>query len=149
MIVTVPAGSPASLEAAVRKLVDSRPEFLPDNKRVRDNRLSLGTGAYSQARTRMPLAAAEWFANQVSQSLIESRPPSFGNRRVFLIDGTTSMLAPERALQQLNPPASNQHGWGVWPVALLTVCHELSSGAARTIPTCRPALCCPCVCMRS
>ena len=49
----------ASLEAAVRKLVDSRPEFLPDNKRVRDNRLSLGTGAYSQARTRMPLAAAE------------------------------------------------------------------------------------------
>ncbi|XZE18045.1 hypothetical protein SH449x_003328 [Pirellulaceae bacterium SH449] len=30
------------------------------------------------------------------------------------------------------PPASNQHGLGVWPVAYVVEAHELSSGAAVT-----------------
>ncbi len=51
-------------------------------------------------------------------------------RRVFLIDGTTMALVPEKELQQAFPPASNQLGEGVWPCALLTVFHELASGAA-------------------
>lgn len=117
-----------SLEAAVKKLIDSRPDFLPDNKRVREGTLSTNTATYSQARSRMPLQAAEWFAEQVSQSLIDATPPTLGTRRVFTVDGTTITLAPEAALQKAFPPASNQHGEGVWPVALLAVCHELSSG---------------------
>lgn len=33
-------------------------------------------------------------------------------------------------LQVAFPPASNQHGEGAWPIALLTVFHELASGCA-------------------
>lgn len=120
----------ASLEAAVKKLIDSKPDFLPDNKRVTEGTLSSNTSGYSAARSRMPRKAAEWFAQQVSQSLIDATQPAFGRRRVFLIDGTTITLAPESELRKMFPPASNQYGKGVWPVALLTVCHELSSGAA-------------------
>ena len=119
-----------SLEAAVKKLLRSPPSFLPKNKRVDEGTLSTNTSGYSQARSRMPEEAARWFAHQVSQSLIEATPPTWEDRRVFLIDGTTITLAPEEELQQAFPPASNQHGEGVWPVALLTVAHELSSGAA-------------------
>ncbi len=119
-----------SLEAAVKKLVKSKPDFLPDNKRVTEGTLSTNTSTYAQARTAMPLEAAEWFAEQVSQSLIDATLPTLGKRRVFTIDGTTITLAPEPELQKAFPPASNQYGEGVFPVALLTVCNELSSGAA-------------------
>ena len=120
----------SSLEAAVKMLLDSRPAFLPDNKRVTGNTLSSKTGAYSRARSRLPVEMARWLATQVSQSLIAQTEPTFEGRRVFLFDGTTITLAPEAELQQQFPPASNQHGEGVWPVALLVVAHELASGAA-------------------
>lgn len=119
-----------SLEAAVKKLIHSRPDLLPENKRVTAGTLSTSTGGYSQARGRMPREAAAWLADQVSDSLIEASPPTLGERRVFLIDGTTITLAPERELQRAFPPASNQFGQGVWPVAQLVVAHELASGAA-------------------
>ncbi|QDU52262.1 hypothetical protein [Gimesia panareensis] len=105
----------ASLEAAVKKLLDSKPELLPENKRVSEGTLSMNTGAYSRARTRLPCSAADWFAREVRQSMIEASPESFQNRRVFLIDGTTITLPPEAELQELYPPASNQYGEGVWP----------------------------------
>ena len=119
-----------SLEAAVKHLLDSRPSFLPENKRVRQKTLSSNTSSFSDARKRLPREAAEWFSSRVSQSLIDASPPTLQGRRVFVIDGTTMKLAPERELQKAFPPAPNQHGPGVWPVALLTVAHELSSGAA-------------------
>ena len=120
----------ASLEAAVKNLIESQPDFLPRHKRVVENTLSVRTGSYSRARSRLPRAGARWFAQHVSQSLIDASAPSFQGRRVFLVDGTTITLAPEAALRREFPPASNQHGVGVWPVALLVVAHELSSGAA-------------------
>ena len=119
-----------SLEAAVKHLIDSRPSFLPENKRVRQKTLSSNTSSFSDARKRLPREAAEWFSSRVSQSLIDASPPTLQGRRVFVIDGTTMKLAPVRELQEAFPPAPNQHGPGVWPVALLTVAHELSSGAA-------------------
>jgi hypothetical protein len=120
----------SSLEAAVKKLLRARPAILPANKRVSEGTLSPNSSSYSLARSRMPGEAAHWLAEQVSESLINATPPSFGGRRVFLYDGTTITLAPEPELRRAFPPASNQHGEGVWPVALLTVAHELSSGAA-------------------
>lgn len=120
----------STLEAAVKKLLETMPGLLPANKRVTEGTLSDDTGAYSKARTRLPPQAAVWFAEEVSQSFIKASPPSYGDRRVFLIDGTTITLAPERALQRAYPPASNQHGEGIWPVVLLVVAHELASGAA-------------------
>ena len=120
----------ASLEATVKELIRAKPEFLPDNKRVREGTLSSNTSTYSQARSRMPREAAEWLANLVSQSLINATQPTLDGRRVFLIDGTTITLAPEPELREAFPPASNQHGQAVFPVALLTMAHELASGAA-------------------
>lgn len=119
-----------SLEAAVKHLIDSRPSFLPENKRVKQKTLSSNTSSFSDARQRLPCEAAEWFCGRISQSLIEASPPTLQDRRVFLIDGTTLKLSPVQELQKAFPPAPNQYGPGVWPVALLTVAHELSSGAA-------------------
>jgi hypothetical protein len=120
----------SSLEAAIKKMLETRPEFLRQNKRLEEGTLSTSTGAYSRARTRMPLEAANWLAEGVSQALIEASPPSYRGRRLFITDGTTITLAPEEALQRQFPPASNQFGEGVWPVVLVVVTHELASGAA-------------------
>ncbi len=120
----------ASLEAAVKMLLDSRPACLPMNQRVTKGTLSANTGAYSRARSRLPVELARWLATQVSESLVAQTTPTFAGRRVYLFDGTTITLAPEEELRQRFPPASNQHGEGVWPVALLVVAHELASGAA-------------------
>jgi hypothetical protein len=119
-----------SLDAAVQHLLATRPALLPDHKRVRDDTLSLNTSSYSDARQWLPLGAAEWFAGHVSRSLLGDTPPTWGERRVFVLDGTTLTLAPEPELRGQFPPAKNQHGRGVWPVALLALAHELSSGVA-------------------
>ena len=110
--------------------MNSAPDFCPNNKRIRNKTLSIGTGSYSDARQRLPLEVAEWFANEVSRSIISTTGPTWGERRVFFVDGTTITLAPEKELQKAFPPASNQYGEGVWPVALLLVAHELESGCA-------------------
>lgn len=130
MLVSQRLNPEGSLESAVKRLLDSQPDFLPRNKRVVGGKLSSGTGSYSRARDRLPLAGAKWLAQQVSQGLIDVSAPSFGSRRVYLLDGTTITLAPEPSLRRAFPAASNQHGSGVWPVALLVVAHELASGAA-------------------
>ena len=130
MLVSQRLNPDSSLEAAVKEMIDVCPDLLPANKRVIEGTLSTATGSYSRARKRLPLQAARDFARQVSKSLVEATPPTWGERRVFHIDGTTITLAPETALQRAFPPASNQHGEGVWPVALLVVAHELASGAA-------------------
>lgn len=130
MLVSQRMSPESSLESAVKRLLETQRDFLPPNKRVVEKTLSAATGAYSRARSRLPLQAARWFAEHVSQSLIGLRPPSFDGRRVDLVDGTTITLAPESTLRRAFPPASNQHGAGVWPVALLVMAQELSSGAA-------------------
>lgn len=120
-----------SLEAAVKHLLATQPALLPaDHKRVREGTLSANTGSYSDARHWLPLAAADWFADHVSRTLLADAPPAWNGRRVFLLDGTTLTLAPEPDRRAKYPPATNQHGRGVWPVALLVVAHELASGVA-------------------
>ena len=119
-----------SLEETVQHLLQVAPQICPDNRRIREQTLSASTGAYSGARRRLTVETAEWFAQTVSQSILATTQPSLGGRRVYILDGTTITLAPVKTLQKLYPPASNQHGEGTWPVALLLVAHELESGAA-------------------
>lgn len=128
MLVFQRMNADSTLEAAVQHLLTNPPPFLPTNRRT--GKLSDNTGGYSRARHRLPLAMVGWLAERVAQSLIDGLPPSFSGRRVFVIDGTTVTLAPEPALRQAFPPAKNQHGRGVWPVATLVMCHELASGTA-------------------
>lgn len=130
MLVSQRMSPERSLESAVKRLIDTQPDFLPRNKRVTQQTLSNATGGYSRARSRLQRDAAQWFAERVRDSLIEATAPSFDQRRVYLVDGTTITLAPVPALRRAFPPASNQQGVGVWPVAWLVVAHELSSGAA-------------------
>ncbi len=120
----------SSLRDAVLHFVETAPDELKTNRRLRDGSLSTKSSAYSDARHRLSLKAALWFEERVSSSIINSTAPSFNNRRVFLIDGTTFTLAPVAELQSQYPPASNQHGQGVWPIAYVVLAHELSSGAA-------------------
>lgn len=120
----------ATLEMAVRHLQEIAPRLCPNHRRVRERTLSGSTAAYSEARQSLSEDTVEWFSNTVSRSIWESTPATLGTRRVFLLDGTTIMLAPEKCLRDLYPPASNQHGKSAWPVALLVVTHELESGCA-------------------
>lgn len=130
MLIRQPMNPDSSLEAAVKKLLEERPDCLPENRRVTSGTLSTNTGGYSKARTRMPVDAAKWLAQRVGQSLMDLTPPSFGARRVFMLDGTTITLAPVSELRRQFPPGANQYGENVWPVAMLVMVHELSSGAA-------------------
>jgi hypothetical protein len=120
----------ASLSAAVKEVLENSRSLLPDNKRVRERTLSERSGSYSQARSRLPLAAVELFAARVCESLIERTPSWFGARRAFLIDGTTITLPPTCELRRMYPPATNQYGQTVWPVLMLLVAHELQTGCA-------------------
>lgn len=132
----------ATLAAAVKHLIESASAICPDNKRIREGTLSEGTAGYTKGRNRLTSEVVEWFSREVSDSIIATAPltrigPVTGERRVFVLDGSTILLAPEPALQKAFPPASNQHGEGVWPVALIAVAHELESGAA-TMPEIGP-----------
>jgi hypothetical protein len=120
----------ASLRDAVLHFVETAPDELKTNKRIREGSLSTKSSTFSDARHRLSLKAALWFEERVSMSIINSTTPSFNDQRVFLIDGTTFTLAPVTELQEKYPPASNQHGRGVWPIAYVVLAHELSSGAA-------------------
>ena len=120
----------ASLRDSVLHFVETAPEELKTNKRLRDGSLSTGTGSFSDAKHRLTLKTALWFQDRVASSIINSTPPSWGDQRVFLIDGTTFSLSPTPNLQKKYPPASNQHGEGVWPIANIAFAHELSSGAS-------------------
>lgn len=122
------AGRP--LVDAVVELVQTLPDYLPENRRVREATLSCNTSAYSRARSRLNPEVTDWLANHVYTSLVAATPPTLGNRRVYILDGTTIKLAPTPALKAAFPPARNQRGESVWPVAHLLVAHELSSGCA-------------------
>jgi len=124
----------ATLEAAVAELLRVTRELpthpLPANRRIEEATLSSNTAAYSRARSRFDRDVANGIADDVFGTLMAATPPSWQNRRVFVVDGTTSKLTPNEALRRLYPPASNQHGSGVWPIMHWAVAHELSSGCA-------------------
>jgi hypothetical protein len=119
-----------TLSAAVAELTRLNAELLPDTKRVREGTLSSNTGAYAQARDRLDVESAQSAATEVSNALIAESAPSLGERRVFIVDGSTLSLAPSDSLRQAFPPAQNQHGSSHWPILRLVTAHELSSGAA-------------------
>jgi len=56
-----------SLSGAVNEVLEHSRQLLPQNKRVREGALAENSGAFSEARQRLPLAAAELFATRVSE----------------------------------------------------------------------------------
>lgn len=123
----------ATLETAVGELLRMArevPNILPGNRRIAQGTLSTNTAAYSRARTRFDAEVANDIADAMFGTLLEATPPSWQDRRVLIVDGTTGKLTSNAALRKLDPPASNQHGPGVWPILHWAVAHELSSGCA-------------------
>lgn len=120
----------SSMAAVVKVVQTYSKNLLPDNKRVREGTLSRSSAAYSEARKRLPIKAVELFANSVCDSLVQRTPSWFGDRRAYIIDGSTFTLSPTSALTKAFPPATNQLGVTVWPVLMLLVAHELQSGCA-------------------
>ena len=110
-------GGGKPLNAIVKDVLSHSRELLPDNKRLREGTLSETSGASADARTRLKLETVEFFANRVCDSLIAASPPWFDGRRGITFDGTTMTLEPTPELQAAFPPATNQHGESVWPVA--------------------------------
>jgi len=119
-----------SLSAAVRHLLTGpartllpRPEGAPP--------LSANTSAYSQARCKLPLTVAEQVCQLVFESL-EQQPrivPGL-ERPVFLLDGSTILLAHSPGMAKAYPPQSNQHGGSHWPTMRVLVAHDVISGLA-------------------
>ena len=123
-------GGGKSLEAIVKETLTHHREIFPDNKRVREGTLSRNSSAFSEARGRLSLEDTERFLDGVAGSIIDSVPDIVNDRRAFIIDGTTFKLAPTSDLREVYPPSCNQHGETVWPIMMITVAHELRSGAA-------------------
>jgi hypothetical protein len=119
----------ATLAEAVAELLRN-PDTLPPNRRVSEGTLSANTGAYSRGRTRLRADVPEAVADRVFDTLVAQTPPSFGSRRVLILDGTTVTLTPTPALVAAFPPATNGKGTSVWPVWQWVVAHELASGCA-------------------
>jgi hypothetical protein len=121
-------GGGMTLEEAVSHLLSHGLDVLPDNKRVRLGTVSTSTGSYSQARQRLSLEFIQDVSERICNHLGEISPCILDKRRVFILDGTTITLPPTPALREAFPPATNQHGESVWPVAQLMIAAEMQSG---------------------
>lgn len=130
MLVLQRLGGGLTLNDVVSQLLNHDRDLLPDNRRVRDGTLSENSSAYAQGRRRLSTETILDFSQAVCDHLASVSPPLIDDRRVFLLDGTTITLAPTPALQEAFPPATNQFGSTVWPVAQLMVANELQSGCA-------------------
>ena len=127
--------SKATLSTSVQQVVQQRPSvLLSDHKRLRESTVSGHTGAYSDARKKMPLEAAEKVADRVFTHLSElprrQALPGW-DRRVFMLDGTSVELAHTPLLVEAYPPARNQHGELHWPVLRVLVAQELTTALAE------------------
>lgn len=120
----------STLQDTVAHVLGHDRDLFPDNKRVRRHMLSENTSGYSAARGKLELESVQEFSQAVCNYLGRTAQPIFDSRRVFIIDGTTITLEPTPQMKRDFPPATNQHGESVWPVAMLMVAAELQTGCA-------------------
>jgi hypothetical protein len=119
----------ATLSDAVAELaLGPTSDALPDCKRTREQNISVNTSAYSQARSRLPVEAAEQAADRVFTSLTRDLAPAYKGRPAYLVDGSSVSLDHHPELVEAFPPAVNQHGSSHWPVIRLVTAHELATG---------------------
>ena len=130
MLILQRLGNSLSLEATVSQIITHDRDLLPDNKRVREGTLSENSSGYYNAKKNLPIESIHEFSSAVCDYLGRAGEPVFGSQRVFIIDGTTITLEPTPQLKRAFPPATNQHGESVWPVAMLMVANEMQSGCA-------------------
>jgi len=123
-----------SCRAAVARLIAYRvAQGLPS--------CSSETGAYCQARKRLPLAFFAAVARRVGQTL-DARVKAewlWKGRRVHLFDGSSVMMPETPENRQEYPLTYNQKPGGAFPVARIAALISLSCGAILDLGICRYA----------
>jgi len=120
-----------TLATAVTELLHGNGrQLLESCKQVREDRISANTGAYSQARQRVPVEAVRRVAERTFEQLHRISPQETLRDRLFLLDGSSIRLAHTPALLKVYPQAENQHGKSHWPVARVAVMHHVVTGLA-------------------
>jgi hypothetical protein len=101
-------------------------------KRIREGRISVRTGGYSQARRKMPTVVGCSVCDLSFTELearMRQRLPDIP-QPIFVVDGTTLQLPHNRELRKAYPPGSNQHGKNHWGILLLVAFHDVHTGLA-------------------
>jgi len=120
-----------TLAEGVEQVMLGQPrDLLPQHKRIRDGTVSSNTGAYSQARKRLPLEAVEKVSRRVFDEVLKTSAEEGLASRVYLLDGSGILLSHTKELVDDFPPATNQRGLSHWPVIRVVVAHNLANGAA-------------------
>jgi len=127
-----------TLAMAVQQVVQGvLGDALPQEKRVRERRVSSNTGGLSRARKRLPLTAVEMVCDRIFTELIATALSVGLLSRLFLLDGSSLRLPHTAELVKAYPPGSNNHGEAHWPVVRILMAHHLGSGLAVR-PCCGP-----------
>jgi hypothetical protein len=94
--------------------------------------VSIHTGAYSDARQKMPVKAAERVGDRVFEHLTQTWREALPgwNRRVFVLDGSSLEMPHTKELVAAYPPGSNQHGESHWSLLRVLVAQELTTAIA-------------------
>jgi putative transposase len=120
-----------TLATAVSELLQGNGrELLQPCKQVREGRISANTGAYSQARQRVPQEALRRVAQRTFEYLHQLAPKGGIRDRLFLLDGSSIRLAHSPAIIKRYPPAQNQNGESHWPVLRVAVMHHVITAMA-------------------
>jgi len=120
-----------TLATAVSELVHGNGrDLLEPCKKALENNISAGTGAYSQARQRVPTDAVRRVAERTFEHLHEIAPWAGLRGRLFVLDGSSIRLSNTPALTKVYPPAENQYGESHWPVMRVAVMHHVVTGLA-------------------
>ncbi len=120
-----------TLAMAVQQVVQGvLGDALPQDKRVRERRVSSNTGGLSRARRRLPLTVVEKVCDEIFTKLTAGAPRVGLRSRLFLLDGSSLRLPHTPALVAAYPPGSNGHGEAHWPVIRIVMAHHLDSGLA-------------------
>jgi hypothetical protein len=135
LMITQRLSGGGTLASAVGELVAGNGwDVLEPCKRVREGSISTNTGAYSQARMRIPVGAARSVAQHTFDRLhavaTQAEPADPLRQRLFLLDGSTIRLAHTAALKTAYGLGRNQHGDSHWPIMLVTVMHHVVTGLA-------------------
>jgi hypothetical protein len=123
--------SGGTLAAALGELLAGNgADVLEPCKRVREGSISANTGAYSQARLRVPVEAARRIAQRTFEYLHSVMGADPLRDRLFLVDGSSIRLAHTAALLEVYGAASNQHGDSHWPIMRVVTMHHVMTGLA-------------------
>lgn len=123
--------SGGTLADAVAELVAGNGwDLLEPCKRVRQGVISPNTGAYSEARQRVPVKASRRIAEHTFQQLRTAMATEPLRDRLFIVDGSSIRLAHTAALLKQYGAARNQHGDSHWPIMRVVTMHHVMTGMA-------------------